>query len=246
VRLYYFVTARHAVEDIAKQRLKVSRFFDLNDPFELFAGEQSDRSFRKKMKDWAEKLNEQEGVLCFTKGWRDPLMWSHYGDRHRGMCLGFDVCDLIVKPIDYRPERLSFDEWKGLNAADPPRGLVERLLTTKFARWEYENERRVIVHLAGLVPEKEGGDCFFRRFDGDLRLVEVFAGPRCCVKWKPHIKRAIEQLPAKPSVIKTRLSFKQFKVVTQKVENSVQRGFESDIYWRECGCRSPRPHDIVE
>jgi hypothetical protein len=242
VRLYYFVAAQHAVDDIANRRLKVSRFFELNDPFELIGGEQSDKAFRKKMRGWAETINKQEGLLCFTKSWTNPLMWSHYGDRHRGMCLGFDVYDTIVKPVDYRPGRLPVNKWKDLNVTNPPREVVQRLLTTKFAGWKYENERRVIVPLAGLKPEKkEGRELFFRRFDNDLKLVEVFAGARCCVKWRSHIQSAVEELPLplKPELIKARLGFKRFRVERQNL------GFEAHT-WQECSCSKPELHDRLD
>jgi len=238
LRLYCFVAARHAVSDIDEQRLKVSLFCDLNDPFELYAGEQSDKAFRKKMRAWGEKINQKEGVLCFTKSWHNPLMWSHYGDKHRGMCLGFDVNRKMVKCIDYRPERLPLDQWKALDLTDPPKEVMERLLTTKFARWQYENERRVLVSLAGLKPEvKEGKECFFRCFDDDLKLVEVFAGARCCVKWRPRIENAVERLPPgkRPKLIKGRLGFTRFRVEKQML------GFKSST-WEECACSNPEFH----
>ena len=228
---------------MAKQRLKVSRLFDLNDPFELYAGEQNDKAFRKTMKGWAAHINQQNGVLCFSTSWRDPVMWSHYGDRHKGLCLGLDAPESIVKPIDYRPKRLPFDQWKNLTHTDPPQDVTQRLLTTKFARWRYENERRVIVPLGSLKPEtKKGREYFFRPFDDDLRLVEVIAGARCCVKWRPSIESAVEKFSVKPRLMKARLSFRQFKVVTQKLENSVQRGFECDMHWQECP--DPKEHDL--
>src|SRR5580658_3045414 len=188
VRVYYFVEARWAIENIREQRLKVSRFFDLNDPFELFAGEQSDKPFRKKMSGWAEKVNQQEGLLCFTQSWRDPLMWSHYADRHRGMCLGFDVDDSLFARINYSPRRLPLDKWKHLNCAGPPKELKQLLLSTKCARWEYENERRVILPLASLRKENlNGKDLFFRCCDDKLRLVEVISGCQMlCQMETPH------------------------------------------------------------
>lgn len=176
--------------------------------------------------------------FCFAEKWYDPLMWSHYGDRHRGTCLGFDVLDSIVKPIDYRPERLPFDHWKSLDPTNPPGEVRQRLLTTIFARWQYENERRVIVPLACLKPEvKEGRECFFRPFGNDLKLVEVFAGARCCVKWRPRIKGAVEKVPLrlKPILIKVRLGFTRFRVERQ------QLGFESNT-WQECSCSNPEFH----
>ena len=34
------------------------------------------------------------GILSLSQNPKDPLLWSHYGDSHRGVCLGFDT-DLI-------------------------------------------------------------------------------------------------------------------------------------------------------
>ena len=32
----------------------------------------------------------QRGVLSFSKTSTDALLWAHYADGHRGLCLGFD------------------------------------------------------------------------------------------------------------------------------------------------------------
>jgi len=36
IRLYHFLSAEHALEDIAQRRLKISQIDQLNDPFELW------------------------------------------------------------------------------------------------------------------------------------------------------------------------------------------------------------------
>ena len=189
------------------------------------------------MKIWAKTINQQEGVLCFAEDWRDPLMWSHYGDRHRGMCLGFEVRNSIA--IDYHPERLLLD-WKSLNIANLPVNVRQSLLATKFAGWKYEKERRVIVPLANLPVEiKEGKTCRFKPFDCDLKLVEVVAGVRCGAEWKPSIKGVVEKLPStlRPKLIKARLAFTRFGVVQQG------RGFEADT-WEDCSCSRPELHAL--
>jgi hypothetical protein len=227
VRVYHFVDAEHGEENIKKQRLKACRFLDLNDPFELMAGEQSDPIFRKRLKDWVSKIDQELGLLCFSLCWRNPLMWTHYSKRHTGVCLGFDVNDSIVEPIDYSRRRLSLVEWKG---ASPPGELKKALLTTKFADWIYEKERRVILPLAQLNKE---GSLFFKPFDPTLRLVEVIAGPKCAIECRLGITDAIKALPAKPRLIKARLAFRKFEVTTQKHQDSSVRGFESDSYWQK-------------
>ena len=46
--VYHLLCAQYALDDLKKQRLKVSLFADLNDPFELLSVELSDRAIRKK------------------------------------------------------------------------------------------------------------------------------------------------------------------------------------------------------
>jgi len=234
MRVYLFVEARWALDNIRKRRLKVCRFFDLNDPFELLGGGLGDKELRKKVKGWAEKLNKQDGLLCFTTGWKNPLMWSHYGERHKGMCLGFDVSDNNLNAVTYSPKRMPLAKWKTVGAVNPPNELRNSFLTTKYVSWEYEDERRVILPLGSLSNE---GKLFFKPFDHTLKLVEVIAGHRCCVKWKPLIKGAVNDLPVVPKLIKARLAFRKFKVVTQRW------GFEDPNAWQQCGDSCPRDHD---
>jgi hypothetical protein len=37
------------------------------------------------------KISEQIRVICFSQKPNDILMWSHYGDSHKGIAIGFDV-----------------------------------------------------------------------------------------------------------------------------------------------------------
>ena len=100
-------------------------------------------------------------------------MWSHYGDRHRGICLGFDVDDSI-KIVKYSSRRLSLLRPNSASTIDPPEEVKDLLLTTKFDRWSYEDERRLIEPLTQLEEE---GSYYFKKFDDTLKLVRVIAGP---------------------------------------------------------------------
>jgi hypothetical protein len=39
----------------------------------------------------------EQGVCCFSTTYASPLLWSHYGDQHRGLCIGYGV-DRRPKP----------------------------------------------------------------------------------------------------------------------------------------------------
>jgi hypothetical protein len=101
IRLYHFLSAEHALEDIAKRRIKISEIKQLNDPFELVCVYQKDQGLRQALRVYKMAINARYGVLCFSKHWHNPVLWSHYADKHRGICLGFDIDSQCVRPVTY-------------------------------------------------------------------------------------------------------------------------------------------------
>jgi len=89
----YFSGAQFALSNIALCQIKISRFPDLNDPFELLAVDLSDREHRAAFRKTKEPINENRGLICFSKSWRNPLPWGHYAEKHTCIGLGFDVPD---------------------------------------------------------------------------------------------------------------------------------------------------------
>lgn len=178
MRVYHFLPARHAVEDIEKRRLKIAQLDDLNDPFELISLELSDRAFRKVYRSFIKDMAQRFGVICFSKNWRNPVLWSHYADKHRGVCLGFDVSDQFLMKVTYAGERLSKKirgelAHGGLNEKD-----MQEILTTKFKDWEYEDEVRGFLRLEDRDPET---GFYFKTFCDDQVLRQVILGARCSV-----------------------------------------------------------------
>jgi hypothetical protein len=46
------------------------------------------------------------GMLCFSSDWSDPVIWAHYSDKHRGVCLGFEIPDVYGTKVNYIDDRL--------------------------------------------------------------------------------------------------------------------------------------------
>jgi hypothetical protein len=46
------------------------------------------------------------GLLCFAGDWSEPVMWSHYAEKHTGICLGFDVSRSAVQQVSYQDDRI--------------------------------------------------------------------------------------------------------------------------------------------
>lgn len=212
MRVYHFLPAQHAVEDIEKRRLKIAQLDDLNDPFELISLELSDRALRKVYRSFVKDMAQRFGAICFSKNWRNPVLWSHYADKHRGVCLGFDVPDQFLMEVNYAGERLSKKihgdlAYGGLEEKD-----MQEILTTKFKDWEYEDEVRVFLRLED--RDSETG-FYFKTFCDDQTLRQVILGPRCSVT-KAALAGPLAGEANKVEIIKARMAFTKFEVVRSK------------------------------
>lgn len=214
VLVYHLLCAKWALDDLAQRRLKVAVFSDLNDPFELLSAELSDRATRRRFVAWRKRALAEYGVLCFSKTWKSPALWSHYADKHKGICLGFEVPDNLLRDVTYLQARVPLNGL--LKIEVPSGGEPGALFRTKYEHWEYEKEVRRIVRLD--EARKRAGRWFWP-FGNDLELKEVVAGARCTAS-KDEIEEALGTLARSVSLTKARLAFTKFEVVIQ------QLGFE--------------------
>lgn len=83
-------------------------------------------------------------TTCFTDNYYNRLMWSHYSDHHKGICLEFDVLRspeifMNCRPVRYvshHPQKSFFKDFSS---------YVNTVLLTKHLDWEYEKEYRAWV-----------------------------------------------------------------------------------------------------
>ena len=93
------------------------------------------------------------GVISFSSsrakekdsGPRNILMWSHYGDRHRGLCFQFEIArePLLIRKL----LRVKYEsKYPEVNWLSPCFGdQIEAALTHKAPCWSYEDEWRFIL-----------------------------------------------------------------------------------------------------
>lgn len=148
------------------KRLKIARIHELSDPFDLWAVAQPDRQLRNALRRYKEEMARRFGMLCFSATWRNPLLWSHYADRHRGLALGFDSNEQKIKPVKYVHQR------PVLHVVNLQ--IANELLYTKYMGWSYEQEARVFLSLEDRDPST---GLYFADFGSDCMLKEVIVGP---------------------------------------------------------------------
>ncbi len=209
IRLYHITAAAYGISSIALGRLKVARFSDVNDPFELLALNFKERRTRKVVKRFKSTYNSHTGLLCFSADWTNPVLWSHYGAQHRGICLGFDVERVSTQKVHYKDDRILAELDEEENPFKIDGELQELLLRTKSRYWRYEEEHRVFVPLKNAIKEES---LHFCRFDRSLKLSEVILGPQCSLSL--HAVRQLAQTHHPHAVtFRARLAFKSFRVV---------------------------------
>ena len=91
-----------------------------------------------------------KGVFSLAERANCPLMWSHYGDQHHGICLGYSVPEETagaLHKMKYGGSRLvqASDVSAMLNGDETTRHRVDEAVLLKKARpWAYEREWRLL------------------------------------------------------------------------------------------------------
>ncbi len=213
MRVYKFLSADYALKDLDEKRIKLSEFKDMNDPFELLGSKWSDPTVDKLLTSHPAVTY---GALCFSTNWSNPLLWSHYADKHKGICLGFDIPDrpdAVQTPIyvdgpEMQDPEILFQALRNRNfwIAEAP---IMRKLLLKYKGWRYEDEVRLFARLDG----KPGQYSYFDfGKNEDVTLREVIIGVRCTVSGK-DIEERLRKYATPVKTLKARLSFESFQVV---------------------------------
>ena len=82
------------------------------------------------------------GVLSLSETYSSVLMWSHYGDHHRGLCLEYDTSLLPVptlEPVAYRAPRAirahDLMRWKLEGNSDSEKRVRQTYFHAKSEEW---------------------------------------------------------------------------------------------------------------
>lgn len=212
MKVFHFTKQVHALDDIRRRRIKIATLDDLNDPFEFFSIDLSDKALRRQFHFLAATLNLSKGLICFSRRWDNPVQWSHYAEAHRGICLEFEVPDSVLLQVSYKRKRLVAEAEKLLATGVLDPELIERFLATKYSHWRYEHEWRHFVSLP--EPDPENG-LYFAPFSDQLRLRGVIVGALSSAS-RSDVREVLGELATSVRAFKARLAFRSFRVVKQR------------------------------
>jgi len=145
-------------------------------------------------------VTAQVGVLCLSEVHDDILMWSHYADCHRGICLIYETHYEFfahAQPVRYQRERPSVNP-----ITQSTDEMLDNAIFTKSSAWAYEKEWRILDYQQG-VGERQSPPASLKTVilgvalsGSDRRIVEAWA----------------KASPAKPNVLRAFLSPSEFSI----------------------------------
>ncbi len=115
--------------------------------------------FEQTLQNFNSTLRSSVKISCFSESVESMLMWSHYADSHKGICIEYNYGSLepgdlrrrLLYPIIYSEEL--FDATTLLTDQKINAPLIALLAAMyKSPHWSYEKEWRLIIP-GGIIPE---------------------------------------------------------------------------------------------
>jgi|GEM_PF-385534 len=191
MRLYYYTKLQYGLAAIRDKRIKISLYDSLNDPFDFLGIATSNREQRAALNKIRKELGKMNGIICLSETWKQPLMWGHYAEAHKGVCLGFRVRAGHYEKIKYYKERPSLQSFGKSKVEDLSEADREEISIRKFEQWEYEREWRRVVRLdrSDIVDGN-----YYLPFGDGMDLDCVLFGSKANIK-KSQIDQIAEEYP---------------------------------------------------
>lgn len=208
--LYYYTSKDYALQSLRDKRIKIARFTELNDPFDFVGISTKNAGGRLQLKPIKEEMDKTTGIICMSTSWQEPLLWGHYADKHKGICLQFRCASDEWEQIIYRIERPTLKTFGKASVADLSKKDLRLLSKMKFHEWEYEKEYRKFVPLEN--PDLVTG-LYFHNFSLRMKLKRVILGSKCDVPVETihrlcaHVGPDVQLIKSKPA----NLSFRVIK-----------------------------------
>lgn len=214
--LYYYTSQRHGLASIRDKRIKVSKFSELNDPFDFLGIATDKKEEREQVKRMRGKLDRVTGLICMSEVWNEPLLWGHYADKHKGVCLAFEVKASKWDKVEYVDERPRLSDYGVNSVAQLSAANYRDISRKKFKSWSYEKEWRYFLSFR--KPDFVEGHHFLE-FDDSLKLICILFGERSTVT-KSQINAVTDSHPG-IKIGFTRAAFSRFAVILNRMRSQV-------------------------
>lgn len=158
--IYKYISLENGLKVLKNKNLRFRRIKLLNDPFEAnpfiyqFINTPDDFDNQNKehqvMVDEFARLNNIRNdvyISCFSTKWNIIPMWSHYGEHHRGICIGFNsksLSESLNSQIKWLRVTYNLSRKKYLELSEEERRCCySNVIKSKSKDWRIESEIRL-------------------------------------------------------------------------------------------------------
>ncbi|WP_429185921.1 DUF2971 domain-containing protein [Aeromonas veronii] len=208
MEILYKYSDYYGMKSINDPALRLSPTAILNDPFENRLNEEVINNIKEKISlkglgfdvnpnfpkhfetsFLMQRINEQiddYGIVSLSETPRNLLMWAHYANEHKGICIGYkrnlfeslpdQISNYISNAESYTPVKVNYDNIRPQVISDnrpdldKVKSYVLQQLTTKSDDWMYEKEHRCIIpiHWADEIKIMKDSDAYSDLIHSDL------------------------------------------------------------------------------
>ena len=188
-RLFKYLDIKGAKAMLSKANLQFTNSLDFNDPFDChpslidFSYKSKGRygtlvmdNARKRCEELYAGLRDRTWICALSKIHDSILMWSHYANKHQGVCIELNIAHVMRFLAEPRCGRIIHNvgvEVQYKDIVEKPKYFdnninhLEYQISTKGKQWEHEQEWRLYVidpvrsyTKSGRLYPKLGGECF--------------------------------------------------------------------------------------
>ena len=212
---------------LEKGEVKFTKPSEFNDPFDCSPTclyELPENTFPHAVggvinKSMQSVISTLHGVVCFTLHPDSMLMWSHYGDQHRSVCVGFDTQILLDNaPINNNGNPLYNEIIKVDYTNIRPNDNDKALFFKKSDEWAYEDEYRIVSSKKKGKPE--WGPGVWNIHPSSIK--EIIIGARVAPQIQEKIVHLIKSKAHSIVIKKAVLHMKKFKLLIEELKDQPQ------------------------
>jgi hypothetical protein len=229
--LYKYYGYESGLAALRESTLGFRKPIAFNDPFELSSLSNASGPERKQdtLFDVVNKMSNSVVILSLTRAYDNALMWSHYGEEHKGFVIAYDVGRAFLSnyeqniiPVtegdvlytntksEHKLNHTDMKSLKGVNylgsrfseTTPEVRSFARKIFLTKHASWVYEEEVRIVKDLSkcsGYKTLPDVSDLYL--FERKVPIKRVYIGVRNNVNANV-VQGALNEPGSKVSILK--------------------------------------------
>ncbi len=203
------ITKRHVARTLLQKLNPEMKESELEDLVTQELTPQKVMENERKMLLQVQEINSKVGIFSMSARRDDLLMWSHYADGHKGICLEFATREetlfgCTIEQVRYEKEYPVFNASK-----EPGQEYVRRYLTTKSQHWSYEEEWRILHY------DRHGRQHFPAE-----ELSGVILGAKISPRDQKTILEILAKRASRPALYKAKIKNNEFGLDIQPLDTT--------------------------